>query len=963
MVPDRLANIHSGIKRIHTTNVWLWIIILMGFALRVYHLGFRPLWDDEAFTVLIMASDIRQIALAAVRDTFPPLHYYILNLMMMTMGWSEFAIRYASLTGSVLAIPVMHQLGKRLVNRQVGLWAALVMAFSPFSVYFAQEARAYSWMVLTSLFSVYAFARVISSLSTEGRASLGRWAVFSCASAAMLYTHFLSLWVLVVEGLYFLWFWLKRRRGFRAWAGAHIAIGFLFLPWLLLMLGIGAGGDGKGHAGVRQLGGTETDAPIASLLWIWQEGRTTHGAVSLADTLRQALVSFTIGDFVPSSWELVLALGFALIALLGLVGLILQQAQERISDEEEHPRAFPYPILFLLLYTLLPVLLSYFVAFPTSRPHWAKYFMMALPAYMLLVGIGLACLRKWQWVLAILGAGFVIGASMFTLYNYFENPVYARADIRPGVRYLEAFSSPNDALLINPPRSSSPFWYYFHGELPHYSPDQIDEPRLKEIADGHAGLWVVQNRPVGFDPDQEIESWLTHHTYRTFTDWVGQLTFRYYSMPSKTGQILQEDFEQPVFFGDSVALQGYQLGVRTSGRAQVVQLDLVWEARTDMDEDYMVGARAVDGEGRVWGQTNSAPLGNFRPTASWQPGEIVPDHLGLLLWPGTPPGKYSVQIWMYRESDGTLLPISVGGSAETQERLGLAEVHVEAPQYPPNYAMLGLEIPLDMAFDGLLLLGYQATGTQVKPGEDLGLVLFWQSTRADLSGYVASLSLEDTKGQRWNEERVAIGGSYPTDQWSTGQVVRHPHTFSLPPDVPDGAYEIKLQVADSTGEPGTTATLMALDIKSRVKRFDLPRIDHPQKANLAHQVEFLGYDLPVTWVSAGETLSLTLYWRALSPMDTSYTVFNHLVGPGDEILGQRDAIPIQGTLPTTEWVIGEVIKDVHHIPVREDAAPGTSSRLIIGLYDPATGQRLDVVESEDQEAANSIQLESLVEIR
>ena len=963
MVPAQMASIRSGMKRIQTTNVGLWIIILIGLALRVYHLGYRPLWDDEAFTVLIMASDIRQIALAAVRDTFPPLHYYILNVMMMTMGWSEFAIRYASLTGSVLAIPVIHHLGKRLVSRQAGLWAALVMAFSPFSIYFAQEARAYSWMVLTSLLSVYAFARVISSLSTEGRANLDRWAVFACASAAMLYTHFLSLWVLVVEGLYFLWFWLKRRQGFRAWAGAHVAIGFLFLPWLLLLLGIGAGGDGKSHAGVRQLGGIETDAPIASLLWIWQEGRTTHGAISLADTLRQALVSFTIGDFVPSSWELVLALGFVIIALLGLVGLILQREQEGMSDEEKHASAFPYPVLFLLLYTLLPVLLSYFVAFPTSRPHWAKYFMMALPAYTLLVGIGLAYLRRWQWMLAILGAGFVIGASMFALYNYFENPVYARADIRPGVRYLEAFSSPNDALLINTPRSSSPFWYYFHGDLPHYSPDQIDESRLKEIAEGHAGLWVVQNRPVGFDPDQKIERWLTHHTYRTFTDWVGQLVFRYYSMPTKTGPALQEDFEHPVFFGNNVALQGYRLGVETSGRAQVVQLDLVWEARVEMDEDYMVGARIVDGEGQVWGQTNSAPLGNFRPTVRWQPGEIVRDHLGLLLWPGTPPGKYSVQTWMYREMDGTLLPISVGESEETKERLDLAEIHVEAPQFPPNYTMLGLETPLDMAFDGLSLLGYQATGTQVKPGENLGLVLFWQATQADLPGYIASVWLEDTKGRRWDEEHLAIGGNYPTDQWSAGQVVRTPHTFSVPPDVPDGSYDIKLQVADSTGAPGTTATLMALNIKSRVKRFDLPRIDHPQTANLAHQVEFLGYDLPVTRVSAGETLPLTLYWRALSPMDTSYTVFNHLVGPDDEIVGQWDAIPVQGTLPTTQWVKGEVIEDVHQIPIRDDAAPGTPSRIIIGLYDPATGQRLDVVEAENLDMANHIELEILVEIR
>ncbi|MCB8929437.1 MAG: hypothetical protein H6652_27850, partial [Ardenticatenaceae bacterium] len=83
---------------------------------------------------------------------------------------------------------------------------------------------------------------------------------------------------------------------------------------------------------------------------------------------------------------------------------------------------------------------------------------------------------------------------------------------------------------------------------------------------------------------------------------------------------------------------------------------------------------------------------------------------------------------------------------------------------------------------------------------------------------------------------------------------------------------------------------------------------------------------------------LPLLWRAESEMPTSYRVFIHLVNADGQIVAQADGEPANWSRPTTGWVPGEYILDAHTLSLPPDLPPNASLR--IGLYDPATGQRL-----------------------
>ena len=132
-------------------------------------------------------------------------------------------------------------------------------------------------------------------------------------------------------------------------------------------------------------------------------------------------------------------------------------------------------------------------------------------------------------------------------------------------------------------------------------------------------------------------------------------------------------------------------------------------------------------------------------------------------------------------------------------------------------------------------------------------------------------------------------------------------------------------------------------------------------ATFGQSIALLGYDrLPGGRAAAraGDTLRLTLYWQCLEQMDVSYTVFVQLLGAGDRLAGQDDALPAGGLAPTTSWVKGEVITDEHTLTVRPDAAAG-EYRLVVGWYDAASGARLPVYVQGVRQPGDMLALETV----
>lgn len=85
----------------------------------------------------------------------------------------------------------------------------------------------------------------------------------------------------------------------------------------------------------------------------------------------------------------------------------------------------------------------------------------------------------------------------------------------------------------------------------------------------------------------------------------------------------------------------------------------------------------------------------------------------------------------------------------------------------------------------------------------------------------------------------------------------------------------------------------------------------------------------VVRAQSGDTLQMSLRWRAAQPPTANYTVFVQLLDANGQVAAQRDRWPGDGLFPTAALAAGQAITDNLALPL--DVPPGVY-RLIAGLY-------------------------------
>jgi hypothetical protein len=148
---------------------------------------------------------------------------------------------------------------------------------------------------------------------------------------------------------------------------------------------------------------------------------------------------------------------------------------------------------------------------------------------------------------------------------------------------------------------------------------------------------------------------------------------------------------------------------------------------------------------------------------------------------------------------------------------------------------------------------------------------------------------------------------------------------------------------------GPTINLSAIEVLPTTRTFDAPEPQVYREVNFSDRIILLGADLEPDPVSRGEALRVTLYWQAEAEMDIPYTGFAHMLGPEGRVVSGSDGQPVNGARPTTGWLPGEYVTDVHYIPVPGELEPGPYV-VEVGLYDAGVPAmpRLLIVDAEGE---------------
>ncbi|MFQ5341011.1 MAG: glycosyltransferase family 39 protein [Anaerolineae bacterium] len=271
--------------------------------------------------------------------------------------------------------------------------------------------------------------------------------------------------------------------------------------------------------------------------------------------------------------------------------------------------------------------------------------------------------------------------------------------------------------------------------------------------------------------------------------------------------------------------------------------------------------------------------------------------------------------------------------------------------------------------EGVRLVGYDQAVREVRTGDTLRLVTYWQLAGVDLSasGLQVEAALVDGTGIQVSQAASAWGedSTWPVDD--EGAILRVQYDLDISSTIPDGTYAVCLVVSRNSSnflEPRPCLSTLRVSRTAATSPIETEAIQYPAAADLGGVIRFLGYDMPARSYQPGQTVELTLYWQAIQKVDVSYVVFVHLLGSefnaatGNFLWGQVDRVPVAGAYPTTAWAVGETVADAYQIPVQPDAPAGVY-QIEIGLYEPVTGQRLPILAEDGQRVGDRVLLHGI----
>jgi len=458
-------------------------------------------------------------------------------------------------------------------------------------------------------------------------------------------------------------------------------------------------------------------------------------------------------------------------------------------------------------------------------------------------------------------------------------------------------------------------------------------------------LWVVGPRAIAIPqrPGQEIiYLWplrrsplnqVVRERFLEITEPIGDLLDPWDKPAVQVRRLLPEvltaegQAEEVARFGDELALLDWDLPARAR-RDKPLRLLIHWRALRHVDAERYLSVHLVDSNGIRWSQHTD--LGYL--TDQWQPGDTVYQQFEIPLPPGIAPGAYEVRFLYAREGARPLPASRVGRPQGIYVPLGTVHLKPKGAFVEP--------IPEEaLSLGALRIREHDPLDTTLPPGMPATVHITWQAPGKLSEDIHIRLSLFDGQGQEvWHVVQRPVL-DYATGDWQPGEVVRA--AYSIPTArLPNGRYNLEVKVEDS----GEGLSLGTLTIEGGPFLTTLPESATPVEVRFGTEIALLGYEMNPKRPLPGKLLELTLYWQALTAPQSNYKVFVHLVDANEHILAQSDAVPAGWQRPTTGWAPGEIIADVHTLPVPEING---DYKLYVGLYEEQTLRRLPVHGAQD----------------
>ena len=473
------ASIAAAIR----TNRYLQLLLaitIFGAFLRLFQLGAASVWLDEASTLTFARETVTQIwgSLSTGTEFNPPLFYWMEH-GMLAFGDSEAILRLIPAILGILTIPVFYLIGEEILDRNTGIVAAALLAFSPFHLFYSQEARAYGPMLFFYSIAFYFFLRLLKSW---GRRDALLFGIFS---ALAFWTHFYAFVPVLALFLFVIG---VKAKSILADLRAAIPLGISIVTFAILSFPL---------------------IIFAVQLFLVRTGSAPAFGIQGLATITQTIDQL-------SGTEAILTWAFTLLFIAGVAALFPRDRQKSILLAF----AFVFPLV-------LSVILSY------RMPMVPRYLIYLLAAFF--PGIALtirpACSLVKSRYLVYVALVLVIAINIPHLYLYYTAPI--KDDWRGASRELSSLAAPGDLVITLPGYIHQPLNYYYNNETAGTLESGFSRVGDLEAAiaanPGHSAWFVVTGDIMSVDPQGLVVTWLSQHSQLAWEDVNGGVLILKYS--------------------------------------------------------------------------------------------------------------------------------------------------------------------------------------------------------------------------------------------------------------------------------------------------------------------------------------------------------------------------------------------------------------------------------------------------
>jgi len=388
----------------------LCLLVLAAFFLRAISLDSQPLWRDEVDAFRFATAAWDEVLSNFTRTGWNgPLYFLVLRGWISLTGSTGYATRFFSLWFGVLCVPLVVVLGRRIVGRDAGLIAALLVTFSPYLIWYSQEVKMYTWVPALAVLALYALYNAITG---EG---WYWWIIVVVATSFGFYSHILMALLIPVEIIFGLLWWPDTRH---RWRGALASLLSLTVPYLPLL--------------------------AWQLPLVVKTRETGFYPYTLSEMVRILANGWSLGILVKGApWGTVITVGLVLVGLLYPIVKVRGRSVSDAPDWRLRKPTFCKSMqwrsrVFLLAWLIVPVTLIAFIS--TRQPLFTdRYFVWLLPAFYLLVGLGIVSLHHLgRWGIWLAGAAVFVLLLISAVNIWAQATVPVKADFRAAADYILA---------------------------------------------------------------------------------------------------------------------------------------------------------------------------------------------------------------------------------------------------------------------------------------------------------------------------------------------------------------------------------------------------------------------------------------------------------------------------------------------------------------------------------------------